>query len=333
MDRKLFYTLYIKTNLNNIDISELSVKICKIFSVFVLRYSLETKRGNYMSNTQLKIIALVAMFLDHIAWFFPEVPYGFIFHWIGRISAPIFLFCCIIGFIHTSNQKKYFIRIYALSVIVGMMNLVLQMGSLRMNFIRTILITLVIVFIIEKFRERNKNYWLYVMGFLGWQVITVLVLINLERFGINEDISLLLAAILGNSFVLDGGIIFVLIGVAMFVFHKNKIRLSISFGLLTILYVMLFNTTILNYLENGLNRHGLSGLAELVTNFMNLVFGASKWTIDTNLLFGNPQWMMLFALPFLLMYNGQKGRGFKWLFYIFYPVHIAVLYLISTFIM
>ena len=38
------------------------------------------------------------------------------------------------------------------------------------------------------------------------------------------------------------------------------------------------------------------------------------------------QWFSLLAIPLLALYNGQRGTpGLKWLFYFYYPVHLAVL--------
>lgn len=46
----------------------------------------------------------------------------------------------------------------------------------------------------------------------------------------------------------------------------------------------------------------------------------------------NFQWMMVFALPFMLMYNGERGRKAKYFFYIFYPTHIWILYVLGNYI-
>lgn len=61
------------------------------------------------------------------------------------------------------------------------------------------------------------------------------------------------------------------------------------------------------------------------------------WTLGMLLLcisrglFANIQSWCLLAIPFMLLYNGTPGRkGFKYGFYVFYPAHLAVLYLIAA---
>ena len=45
---------------------------------------------------------------------------------------------------------------------------------------------------------------------------------------------------------------------------------------------------------------------------------------------GGIQWWCLGAVPLLALYNGQRGKeNFKYLFYIYYPLHLVVLYLIG----
>lgn len=44
------------------------------------------------------------------------------------------------------------------------------------------------------------------------------------------------------------------------------------------------------------------------------------------------QIISLFALPILFQYNGQRGKGKRWFFYLFYCVHIPLLYLIGQLI-
>ena len=42
------------------------------------------------------------------------------------------------------------------------------------------------------------------------------------------------------------------------------------------------------------------------------------------------QWFSLAALPLLMLYSGQRGKGdYKYLFYIYYPLHLAAIFVIS----
>lgn len=42
-------------------------------------------------------------------------------------------------------------------------------------------------------------------------------------------------------------------------------------------------------------------------------------------------WFALLSIPILICYNGERGsKRFKYAFYIFYPIHLGVLYLIDT---
>src|SRR5699024_10013840 len=41
------------------------------------------------------------------------------------------------------------------------------------------------------------------------------------------------------------------------------------------------------------------------------------------------QSLMIFAAIPMLLYNGEKGKGIKSFFYIFYPTHIFILYIIA----
>ena len=41
-------------------------------------------------------------------------------------------------------------------------------------------------------------------------------------------------------------------------------------------------------------------------------------------------WFGLLGFLPIFLYNGKKGRGLKWLFYIFYPGHLLLIYIIRT---
>lgn len=44
-------------------------------------------------------------------------------------------------------------------------------------------------------------------------------------------------------------------------------------------------------------------------------------------------WFSLLTIPFIVLYNGKRGKKkYKYAFYLFYPLHLAVLYLIAAII-
>ena len=73
------------------------------------------------SSNQLKLIAIIAMTLDHLAWtFYPgysRIPAIILFHLVGRIAAPVMWYFIAQGFYHTRNIHKYTLRLFGLALI------------------------------------------------------------------------------------------------------------------------------------------------------------------------------------------------------------------------
>ena len=72
-----------------------------------------------MGTTMLKWVALVLMLLDHLGEFFPQsVPLWF--RWLGRMSAPLFLFCLAQGLEKTRSRPRYLKRLWTGSAVMGL---------------------------------------------------------------------------------------------------------------------------------------------------------------------------------------------------------------------
>lgn len=71
---------------------------------------LQNQKG--LSGTHLKIIAVIAMLIDHMAIvLFPGISMlGLVMRLIGRISAPIFFFLIAEGYAHTRSFSNYLLR-------------------------------------------------------------------------------------------------------------------------------------------------------------------------------------------------------------------------------
>lgn len=85
----------------------------------VRRISISSQRKKGLTSDLLKLIAVIAMVIDHAAWAF--VPYGSIagqaMHVIGRLTAPIMCFMITEGYYKTHDVKKYAQRLGLFAVI------------------------------------------------------------------------------------------------------------------------------------------------------------------------------------------------------------------------
>lgn len=273
-----------------------------------------TKYG--FSNFGLKYLAMFCMILDHIEYFFSftgKVP--LFFSWIGRLAAPLFLFCIIEGFVHTHDRKKYFLRIYVLSVLMGLIQfsfynigncLVRGDGFFPQNQMLASFAILLVV--LQGFSWCEQKKWLPGITAIVLPCILpyiIALLFSLCATSGNSTISFLLNLLVFtvlpcHSFIIDGGTATLLCGIILYLFRKQPKRQAIAFILFCILW----------------------DIARCFLYFPN--------EVSASFFFTNAyEWMEIFAVIPMLCYNGTRGHGSKQLFYWFYPVHIYVLYALS----
>ena len=115
---------------------------------------------------------------------------------------------------------------------------------------------------------------------------------------------------------------------------KKPSFMRISAALLTFLSVWFISDMLPRFLPGFYVDYGFFGILLPVLIWL----GRDKWQsivlcgIGLVLLsIGNSvQWFSLLTLPLLALYNGSRGQAkLKYLFYIYYPAHLALIYLIS----
>ena len=271
-----------------------------------------TKTGG-ITETGLKWIALVSMLLDHIHYFFgftSWVPEWF--SMVGRLAAPLFLFCLVEGFTHTRSRKKYFAKVYLLSTAMSILLFFMAFGGILVRP--------------DGFYPTNGMMTTFVILMIVWQ--------GIDWLGQKRILPGLAAVILPLAWP------FAAVGlVAVFP------ALEPPLGLLGYSFVPMWGTTgdsswpvlamgLVLYLFR--KRRGVQVAA---FSIYYLLYGVVYMLLMGSALAPDFAWWQIFtryyeiygilAAPLMLWYNGRRGGGHKLLFYAFYPAHIYILYALS----
>lgn len=267
------------------------------------------KRG--LDGTALKTIALVLMVMDHIHYFFEFT--GLVPEWfsmLGRLSAPLFLFCAVEGFAHTHDRKRYFLRMWGIGAGMGLLTfLMMYVGVLRrpdgfypLNGIFLNFVILCVVWQGIDWLRQGR----YVRGLLaafgpvlwGFGVVMLASVSGLATPAVFLGSTVLPAWVC----VTDGGPMYLVGGVILYLFRdKRGIQLAAwsvwTFGMEFLAVWMMVRS------QRGF------AFSQMFTVYY--------------------EWFSVAAAVLMALYNGRRGAGHKQLFYWFYPAHVYLLYGVS----
>lgn len=256
------------------------------------------KKG--LNSFNLKIIALGLMTMDHIHQFFSSNGIPIWFTWLGRLSAPLFFFTMAEGFFYTKNRITYVKRLYFFSVIMSLgkfisWNISKSNSSYKMvpnNIFETFFLIALNILLFEFLRDKNKELFKKVLLILIAVLCEIIVPIGVYSL-FSKSTSKIIMSFLPSPLYCEGSFIFVILGIMFFYLRNNRKRMMIMYSMFSLAFFP----------------------------FLNFSFETA--------FYHNYQWMMIFSMPLMLLYNEKKGHGLKYLFYIYYPAHIFLFFFIS----
>ena len=256
----------------------------------------------------LKIIAIISMLIDHASVaLYPLIPTNMNYLYeigrtVGRTAFPLFCFMIVEGFYHTRNKLRYLGSLILLAIISELpFDAVFVSNELRVEYSsQNVFFTLargLTAIIILDFTNKKVHSFITVQKNILMMVICNLLNIFLQLF-IIQLIYVPVSAINADY----GGSGFELI---LLIYYFEKIP-------------MLFRNFDARFYSDRV-KFIFAGLA---VAFWLVYFDTISGRITESP--GLP------AAVLILLYNGQRGsyRIPKYVFYFFYPVHLAILYFI-----
>ena len=222
------------------------------------------------------------------------------------------------------------------SIIMGVINVISfkidNMPGVTNNIFRVLFTIAILIYIIDHIIENKAQGLRLLKYYILLQIIgAVLIIPNQYNSTFAE---LLLPAVCGSILFMEGGILFVILGIGMYYCCFEKKRLSVFYITYCFLEFLFFasgiTTRVLYRIEFWGFHHTYDFLKYICDYIIQIDFSIPQINMEY-MLFKNYQWMMLAALPIILLYNGKKGKGHKYFFYIFYPIHIVIFCIIVYF--
>ena len=242
-----------------------------------------------LNGNTIKVIALIAMTIDHIGYLF--FPEVTILRVIGRLAFPLFAFMIADGCYYTHSRKKYALLIGAVALLCQIVYYIAD-GSLYMCVLVDFLIAILIIFCLQDLFGAGRAETRENASKISSMHYAYVVPI-IALVAVTAFISYVLPHICSSSTLyFDYSFFGVMLPVAVFIprlFVKDDKKL-IPMQCIFMAIMLIFIAIELKFV----------------------------------------QWAGLFSIIFILLYNGQRGKlKLKYLFYIYYPLHLGILYLLS----
>jgi len=298
-----------------------------------------------MTNTQLKLIAFATMVAGHTGIFIPGTPIWL--YWLIMISAPIFVFCIVEAYVHTTNKTKLFFRLYVLSVIMQIISRFIYrtftfehfyVSQFWQPYIRTLFGICILIWIIENFTKKFKIVMCIILFNIALYVVSLIFTIQ----GVEPPFLSFFIIFIASASVLGGqfGVPFLLLGLLFYFTRNKKILLAASYATFSLLYFLSLQFQVIPRLltiyDHRFGHHLIGDLFYgVLVDFSIVILDIWPFWSNVSITSMNFTWLMIFSLLFILLYNGELGRyssKSKYAFYIAYPLHVIVLFYIGNLI-
>ncbi|MDR2178294.1 MAG: conjugal transfer protein TraX [Treponema sp.] len=251
-----------------------------------------------LSGTGIKVAGVILMTADHLhQMFIAQGAPGWL-GWFGRPVAAMFLFLCAEGFYYTRDKRRYMLQLLGGFLLMTAMNRILSIAmpmedvNLINNIFGTLFMAAFYMWILDRFRAGLKEK----------SPAKILSAIGGFLLPLLVSLALLLALQATNR-----------TAALILMFIPNPLFVEGGF-------ILVFMGTLFYALRNY----------RIAQAALILAIGAVSWYTASDA--GDVQWLMVFAVIPLFLYNGKRGKGGKYFFYIFYPAHIYLLYCAAWFL-